>query len=178
MLFRSTGGGDYLKLFKIFGIDKSPFPITGKSSIRSILPYFNKGQTIFLVHNTCMQEDEIVWANEYATANSVKLVYCLCINANLYIENKVPPIDLFLKHNCHIVLGTDSYSSNWQLNIASEIASIHKHFPHIPVETVLQWATINGAKALQWEPELGSFEAGKTSGVVLLSNEGNSQKLD
>ena len=41
---------------------------------------------------------EIVWANEYATANSVKLVYCLCINANLYIENKVPPIDLFLKH--------------------------------------------------------------------------------
>ena len=173
-----TGGGDYLKLFKILGIDKSPFPITGKSSIRSILPYFNKGQTIFLVHNTCMQEDEIVWANEYATANSVKLVYCLCINANLYIENKVPPIDLFLKHNCHIVLGTDSYSSNWQLNIASEIASIHKHFPHIPVETVLQWATINGAKALQWEPELGSFEAGKTSGVVLLSNEGNSQKLD
>ena len=173
-----TGGGDYLKLFKILGIDKSPFPITGKSSIRSILPYFNKGQTIFLVHNTCMQEDEIVWANEYATANSVKLVYCLCINANLYIENKVPPIDLFLKHNCHIVLGTDSYSSNWQLNIASEIASIHKHFPHIPVETVLQWATINGAKALQWEPELGSFETGKTSGVVLLSNEGNSQKLD
>lgn len=172
-----TGGGDYLKLFKILGIDKSPFPITGKSSIRSILPYFNKGQTIFLVHNTCMQEDEIVWANEYATANSVKLVYCLCINANLYIENKVPPIDLFLKHNCHIVLGTDSYSSNWQLNIASEIASIHKHFPHIPVETVLQWATINGAKALQWENVLGSFEKGKTSGVVLLSNDGNSQKL-
>ena len=173
-----TGGGDYLKLFKILGIDKSPFPITGKSSIRSILPYFNKGQTIFLVHNTCMQEDEIIWVNEYAAANGVKLVYCLCINANLYIENKVPPIDLFLKHNCHIVLGTDSYSSNWQLNIASEIASIHKHFPHIPVETVLQWATINGAKALQWEPELGSFETGKTSGVVLLSNEGNSQKLD
>jgi cytosine/adenosine deaminase-related metal-dependent hydrolase len=172
-----TGGGDYLKLFKIFGIDKSPFPITGKSSIRSILPYFNKGQTIFLVHNTCMQEDEIIWANEYAAANGVKLVYCLCINANLYIENKVPPIDLFLKHNCHIVLGTDSYSSNWQLNIASEIATIQKHFPHIPVETVLQWATINGAKALQWEPELGSFEKGKTSGVVLLSNDGNSQKL-
>ena len=173
-----TGGGDYLKLFKIFGIDKSPFPITGKSSIRSILPYFNKGQTIFLVHNTCMQEDEIIWVNEYAAANGVKLVYCLCINANLYIENKVPPIDLFLKHNCHIVLGTDSYSSNWQLSVASEIATIQKHFPHIPVETVLQWATINGAKALQWEPELGSFEAGKTSGVVLLSNEGNSQKLD
>ena len=173
-----TGGGDYLKLFKIFGIEKSPFPITGKSSIRSVLPYFNKGQTIILVHNTCMQEEEIIWANEYAAANGLKLVYCICINANLYIENKVPPIELFVKHNCHIVLGTDSYSSNWQLSIASEIASIQKHFPHIPVETILQWATINGAKALQWEKELGSFEKGKLPGITLLiNNYSNSNKL-
>jgi aminodeoxyfutalosine deaminase len=51
-----TGGGDYLKLFKIFGINESPFPVTGKSSIRSVLPYFNNGQTIFLIHNTYMPE--------------------------------------------------------------------------------------------------------------------------
>jgi aminodeoxyfutalosine deaminase len=153
-----TGGGEYLKFFKIFGIDKSPFPVTGKSSIRSVLPYFNNGQTIFLVHNTCMQEEDIVWANEYAASAGLKLVYCLCINANLYIENKVPPINMLMKHNCHIVLGTDSYSSNWQLSIAKEIEAVHKHFPHIPVETILQWATINGAKALEWEDELGSFD--------------------
>jgi cytosine/adenosine deaminase-related metal-dependent hydrolase len=145
-----TGGGDYLKFFKIFGMDKSPFPVTGKSSIRSVLPYFNNGQTIFLIHNTYMPEEDIVWVNEYAAANRLKMVYCFCINANLYIENKVPPIDLFIKHNCHIVLGTDSYSSNWQLSIAKEIEAIQKHFPHIPAETILQWATINGAKALQW----------------------------
>ena len=172
-----TGGGEYLKLFKIFGIEQSPFPVTGKSSIRSVLPYFNNGQTILLIHNTFMPEEDVIWANEYATTNGLKLVYCLCINANLYIENKVPPIDLLMRHNCHIVLGTDSYSSNWQLSVASEIATIQKHFPHIPVESVLQWATINGAKALQWDKELGGFENGKTSGVVLLSNDGNSQKL-
>ncbi len=43
-----TGGGDYLKLFRIFGVNQSPFPVTGKSSIRSCLPYFNNGQTILL----------------------------------------------------------------------------------------------------------------------------------
>lgn len=166
-----TGGGDYLKLFKIFGMDASPFPVTGKTSIRSVLPYFNKGQTILLVHNTCMTEPDISWANEYAAANDIQLVYCICINANLYIENKCPPLDLFIKHNCRMVLGTDSYSSNWQLNMAKEIAAIQKHFPQLPVETVLQWATANGARALQWSDALGSFEKGKKPGVVLWNAE-------
>lgn len=164
-----TGGGEYLKLFKIFGIEQSPFPVTGKSSIRSVLPYFNNGQTILLIHNTFMPEEDVIWANEYATTNGLKLVYCLCINANLYIENKVPPIDMLMKHNCHIVLGTDSYSSNWQLSIAKEIEAIRKHFPHIPEEIILQWATINGAKALQWEKELGSFEKKKKPGISLIN---------
>ena len=173
-----TGGGDYLKLFKIFGIDRSPFPITGKSSIRSCLPYFNNGQTIFLIHNTFMPEADVIWANEYAAANGLKLVYCLCINANLYIENKVPPIEQFIKHNCPIVLGIDSYSSNWQLSITKEIASIKSNFPNLSLETVLQWATINGAKALQWDDELGSFEKGKRPGIVLIGNDlSNSKRL-
>jgi len=174
-----TGGGDYLKLFKIFGIDKSPFPITGKSSIRSCLPYFNNGQTIFLIHNTYMPEEDIIWGNEYATANGLKLVYCFCLNANLYIENKLPPIEQFIKHNCHIVLGTDSYSSNWQLSIAKEIETITKmpKFQTVTsLEQVLQWATINGAKALQWDKELGSFEKGKKPGVVLIENDLSSSR--
>lgn len=171
-----TGGGDYLKLFKIFGINESPFPVTGKSSIRSVLPYFNNGQTIFLIHNTFMPEEDIVWANEYATANGLTLVYCLCVNANLYIENKVPPIEMLMKHNCRIVLGTDSYSSNWQLSIAKEIQSIQKHFSSLSLETILQWATFSGAKALQWDDDLGSFEKGKRPGISLLAQDFSSSK--
>jgi cytosine/adenosine deaminase-related metal-dependent hydrolase len=165
-----TGGGDYLKLFKIFGIQQSPFPVTGKSSIRSVLPYFNNQQTVFLIHNSYMPEEDIVWANEYAAVNLIKLVYCLCINANLYIENKVPPVDLFLKHHCDVVLGTDSYSSNWQLSIAKEMQALLQH-TSLTKEQVLQMATSNGAKALQWDDALGSFEKGKKPGVVLLKND-------
>ena len=171
-----TGGGEYLKLFKIFGLESSPFPVTGKSSIQSILPHFNNRQTIFLVHNTFMPSDDIVFANAYAEANRLKLVYCLCVNANRYIENKMPPIKRFVESDCHIVLGTDSYSSNWQLSIAREIGAALQspYFDEIPkhdaLETVLRWATMNGAIALGIENIYGSFEKGKRPGVTLIDD--------
>ncbi|MBC7829869.1 MAG: amidohydrolase family protein [Chitinophagaceae bacterium] len=171
-----TGAGDYLKLFRIFDIDRSPFPVTGKSSIRSYLPYFNNGQTIFLIHNTYMPEEDIVFANEYANSNGLTLVYCLCINANRYIENKTPPVELLLNNNCHIVLGTDSYSSNWQLNIAKEIETMLgiPYFSNMPFNqaftTVLKWSTIDGARALQVADLFGSFDKGKLPGIVLIEN--------
>ncbi len=172
-----TGGGDYLKLFKIFGINESPFPVTGVSSIRSILPHFNNGQTIFLIHNTFMPEEDVVFAKEYADKNGLKLIWCLCINANLYIENKTPPVEMLIKNNCPLVLGTDSYSSNWQLSIAKEMQSIigatavsRGTDTLASLEQILQWATLNGAKALQWDDDLGSFEKGKKPGVVIIDS--------
>ena len=85
---------------------------------------------------------------------------------------------MLMKHNCPIVLGTDSYSSNWQLTIAKEIQSISRATALsrgtdsvASLEQVLQWATINGAKALKWDDELGSFEKGKKPGVTLIEND-------
>lgn len=143
-----TGGGEFLNLFRKFGLDHSPFPVTGQNSIRSYLPYFNKGQKILLVHNTFMPREDIQWANEVAKKNGTQLVYCVCINANFYIENTVPMIHDFVEEGCEIVLGTDSYSSNHTLKITSEIASIRRCYPNIPPGDVMRWATINGAKAL------------------------------
>ena len=163
-----NGGGDYLKLFNIFGITQSPFPVTGQSSLRSVLPYFDRGQTILLVHKTCTTQEEMEWAADYAKQKGLRLQYCLCINANLYIENKVPPANLLYQTGASVVMGTDSYSSNWQLSIASEIKSLHQHFPTIPLDTILHWATLQGARALQWDDRLGSFEKGKKPGLTLL----------
>jgi aminodeoxyfutalosine deaminase len=171
-----AGSGHFLKLLRIFGINNSPFPVTGKSSIRSYLPYFNKAQTILLIHNTYMPEEDIVFANEYAKRNGLRLIYCLCVNANRYIEDTFPPVELFVKHNCHIVLGTDSYSSNWQLDISEEINTVLSatYFSAIPymeaLEIALRWATINGAAALEIQDVYGSFEKGKKPGIVLLEN--------
>jgi len=163
-----TGGGDYLKLFRIFGMEASPFPVTGLSSVRSVLPYFNSGQTIILVHNTFMPEEDLIWLSEYAQANSLKIIYCLCPNANRFIENRLPPVEMFIKHNVSLVLGTDSYSSNWQLSIAKEMKVLLEQ-SSIQKEQLLRMATSNGAQALGLNHLLGSFEKGKKPGIVQLA---------
>jgi cytosine/adenosine deaminase-related metal-dependent hydrolase len=70
----------------------------------------------------------------------------------------------------NIILGTDSLASNHQLDILEEIKTIVKIFPGIETETLLKWATINGANALQMENEIGSFEKGKKPGIILIEN--------
>lgn len=161
------GTGDFLKLYTALGSTTVPFAIAGKNSIQTWLPYFTNGQTVLLVHNTYIKEEDILFAKQHAEEYGLILVYCLCPNANLYIENTLPPVEWLLKHNCTIVLGTDSYSSNEQLSIASEIKTMRQYFPDIPLATVLQWSTYNAAHTMQWN-DLGSFEKGKKPGVVLL----------
>ncbi len=39
---------------------------------------------------------------------------------------------------------------------------------YVSFETLLQWATLNGARALGFEADLGSIEVGKTPGLNLL----------
>ncbi len=172
-----SGEGDFLSFLKIFGFDASPFPITGKSALRSCLPHFNNKQRVLLVHNTFIPDEDIAFAINYAKEHLAGVHFCLCPNANLFIENKMPPIQKLMEQGADLVLGTDSYSSNWQLSIASEIKTINERLPEIPLETILRWATLNGAKALGREDELGSFKKGKKPGVVLLDSHMTSKRL-
>jgi aminodeoxyfutalosine deaminase len=163
-----NGQGEFIRFYQSLGELGSPFAINGKSSLQTWLPYFSNHQTILLVHNTFISEEDILFAKNHAEKYGLKLIYCLCPNANLYIENKLPPVDLLLKHNCKIVLGTDSYSSNWQLNITAEIKTLLDHFPDLQLKDMLRWATSNGAETLNKISDLGSFSKDTSPGIVLL----------
>ena len=173
LYFSKTGG--LLDLFKNFGIDITSFQATGKTSLQSWLPHFNKNQSIISVHNSFTREEDFNFIKQQTvTDDNTKLPllnFCLCINANKYIEQKIPPIDLLINNNCRITLGTDSYASNWQLNILEEIKALQLATNYaVPLTEILQWATINGARALKMDNELGSFDKGKKPGIVLINN--------
>jgi cytosine/adenosine deaminase-related metal-dependent hydrolase len=161
-----SGTGDFSRMYAMMKMDTSFFHPTGKSSLQSYFHKLDKAKQVLLVHNTFTKEVDIGFVNR--TSSNVN--WCVCINANQYIEQAIPPIDLLRKNNCQIVVGTDSLASNWSLSILDELKTIRKYFPSIALNELLQWSTINGAIALQMDDQLGSFEKGKKPGVVLLEN--------
>lgn len=164
------GTGDFLRMYEMMGIDVSFFRPTGQSAMQSWMPHFNKEQTLILVHNVATSERDVEFAGQHVLNSGMQMYYCLCPNANLYISNKLPRLPVFSALDEQIVLGTDSLASNQQLSILSEMNTLLKYFPALPKETLLKWATMNGAKALGIENRYGSFEKGKQPGVVLVDD--------
>jgi len=161
-----NGKGDFLRMYDKMNIDISFFKPSGRSSLQTYLPYFTKGQSVILVHNVASSAADIKFT-ESAANSTLQIYFCLCPNANLYISNKLPDMKLFSDRQ-NMVLGTDSLASNDQLSILAEIQTLQQYFPELNPVTFLQWATINGAKALGIEKNFGSFEKGKKPGVVLI----------
>lgn len=160
------GTGDMLRMYEKMGIDISFFKPTGKSSLQTWMPHFTKEQSIISVHNVSTSESDIVTFNIQHSAFNI--FFCLCPNANLYISKRLPDVHMFVRNGCNIVLGTDSLASNDQLSILEEMKTLQKNFPELKLTELLQWATANGAKALQMNKTLGSFEKGKQPGLVLI----------
>jgi cytosine/adenosine deaminase-related metal-dependent hydrolase len=147
-------------------------PVTGKPAllyfIERLLSFSQKPVQgrIMLVHNVATNQESI----DAALENLAEPFWTICPLSNIFIHRQLPPLDMMRKNNLAICLGTDSLSSNHILSIVEEIKCLHKHFPHISLEEILTWACLNGAKALGFEEELGSFEVGKKPGVVLIEN--------
>lgn len=163
---RKTGG--FAGMFQAMGLNTDSFSASGKSSLQTYFHYFRANQQVLLVHNVYTSAEDIRFIQ--ATAN--KVFWCLCPNANHYISGVLPDVNRFLAQDAWVVLGTDSLASNYQLSIWEEINTLRKAYPHIPLETMLQWATSNGAQALKIDHQYGSFEQGKQPGVLAIS--GNS----
>ena len=146
-------------------------PVTGESSLRYFLdrladvkqaPY---DEHILLVHNVCLQQSDI---------DALKKVmnnpfFAICPLSNIFIHNALPPIDLMSANGLDIALGTDSLSSNDDLDMMKELACLHANFPQVPMPELLTWASLNGARFLGKEDIYGSLTPGKRPGIVRVS---------
>lgn len=95
--------------------------------------------------------------------------------SNLKLANGIAPVHKMLKKGINVALGTDGAASNNNLNMFEEInyaALLAKGNSKIPTEVpaveAIRMATINGAKALGLDKEIGSIEVGKKADLILI----------
>lgn len=149
-------------------------PVTGGSSLEYFVgrlaevapaPY---DAHILLVHNVCLSQNDIDAARK--VMNNVW--WAICPLSNIFIHNALPPVPLMRANGLDIVIGTDSLSSNDDLDMVKEMLCIHENFPEVPMSEILSWACINGARFLSKDDLLGSISSGKRPGIVRISNIG------
>ena len=146
-------------------------PVTGESSLKYFIDRLAAvkpaphDEHMLLVHNVTLKQDDVDAAKK--AFNNV--FWAICPLSNIFIHNALPPIELMRKNGLKICLGTDSLSSNDDLDMMAEMRCLHANFPQVPLNEILCWASSNGAEFLSKEDVLGSLTVGKRPGVVRIS---------
>jgi cytosine/adenosine deaminase-related metal-dependent hydrolase len=162
--FLSDHSGPLMESYEKSGIMPEQ-PETPASHADVILNEVTDSGNLILVHNTFADRKTIREINRRSN-----IFWCLCPASNMYISGKIPPVDILISEGCSIVVGTDSLASNRKLSILSELSILQEHFPYIGLEEMVQWATVNGAKALGEDQNFGKIEPGKKPGLLLLQD--------
>ncbi len=167
--FYRTGRGDFRRLYDALGLNLDFFSPYGTSSLAAYLPWLSAPASLLLVHNVATSAEDVALARALSTERNQRLYWCLCPGANQYIQDALPPLSILREQGCVMTLGTDSLASNHRLSILHEIGLIQEFFPQVPLGEVLGWATINGARALRLDGDLGAFLPGTLPGINLIT---------
>ncbi len=147
-------------------------PVTGKPSLFYFLDCLSKTefqdfkQNILLVHNLHLTPE----AADAATTMLENVYWAICPLSNIFIHNALPPLGLMREKALKICIGTDSLSSNDELNMVAELYCLQTQFPELSLKEMLVWACKNGAEFLSQAENLGTLAIGKRPGVVLIKN--------
>ncbi len=130
------------------------------------------GPDVVLVHMVWLDDDDIRMLAETGTHVSHSP------SSNSKLASRVCPVPRLLAAGVNVALGCDGGPSNNTYDLLAEMklaALVHKAVSLDPTvvlaETVLEMATINGARALRWEHEIGSLEVGKKADLVVVERD-------
>ncbi len=121
-------------------------------------------QKLLVVHGNYLSGDTPLTANQ-------SLVVCPRTHAAF----GHPPHQFreFLARGVNVAIGTDSLASNPDLDVLAELRELHRRYPDVPVATLLEMGTINGARALGFDGDAGTLETGKSADFVVLPGAGD-----
>ena len=128
-----------------------------------------KNQKTILAHCVKLSKEEI----EKLKDLDVSISHCPI--SNLKLGCGIANISEMIKQGINVTLGTDGQGSGSNLDLFETMKytallqkGIKEDATEMPAYEVLKMATINGAKALDLEKEIGSIEEGKCADIIIL----------
>ncbi len=139
------------------------------------IEYFKKigitAENLCLAHCVWVNDKEV----EILKEDNVKALHCP--SANLKLGSGIAPVPEYIQNGITVSLGSDGAPCNNNLNIFNEmrLAGLIQRPRYgvtaLPASEIMKMATINGAKTLNLENEVGSIEKGKKADLILLHSE-------
>ena len=127
------------------------------------------GPGLIAVHMTQLEDAEI----ERLAQAGAHVVHCP--QSNLKLASGFCPVARLLAAGVNVALGTDGAASNNDLDMLGELRvaallgkGVAGSASAVPARAALRMATINGARALGMDQEIGSLEPGKAADIVAL----------
>ena len=125
------------------------------------------GPGYIAVHMTQLTDEEI----DLLARTGASVVHCP--ESNLKLASGFCPVARLLGAGVNVAIGTDGAASNNDLDVMGEMRmaallakAVSGDASAVPAHTALRMATLNGAKALGLESEIGSLEAGKWADIT------------
>lgn len=122
------------------------------------------------VHMTQINKIDI----DLLTASNAHVIHCP--ESNLKLASGFCPVGTLLAASINVALGTDGAASNNDLDLLSEARTasllakaVHQDATTLNAVDTLRMLTINGARALRLDKNIGSLEVGKSADVIALN---------
>lgn len=142
---------------------------TGKRPLERLNELGLLSPRLLAVHMTQLTDDEISLVAETGT----QVLHCP--ESNLKLASGFCPLFKLQQAGINVALATDSAASNNDLDMIAEMRTtallakaVANNASALPAEEVLRMASINAAKALGLESEIGSLEVGKSADIVAI----------
>lgn len=91
-----------------------------------------------------------------------------CPRSNVRLDVGRTPVPKLLSSGVPVALGTHSLATAPDLDLFAEMAALRSEHPGLSPAAVLRMATLNGARALKLERDLGTLEPGKLAALAVV----------
>ena len=158
--FIQTGGGAWRAFLEEIGSWDPAWIAPGVSPVQFLDEAGFLDERVLAVHAVQMTRPDLA----RLAARGTTIV--TCPRSNVYTGAGAPPVADFYAAGVPLAVGTDSLASTPDLNVFSELAMLRALAPAVPASRLLESATLQGARALGFEADYGSLEAGRRARIL------------